>query len=92
MKRTLMREVEEELSVKIIPGTIEKYGVFEAQAHGHPAGVMVRMTCYTGEFQGELEAAAEIEQLDFFPYSRKSESSVVDHLIFDDLKKRKMIY
>ena len=91
-EETLMREVEEELSVKIIPGTIEKFGIFEAQAHGHPAGVMVRMTCYTGEFDGELKPAAEISKLDFFPYSRKSESSAVDHLIFDDLKEKRLIY
>ena len=91
-EEALIREVEEELSVKIIPETLEKHGAYEAQAHGHPAGVVVRMTCYTAEFDGELKAAAEIEKLDFFPYSRKSESSAVDHLIFDDLKKKKLIY
>lgn len=87
----LIREVEEELSVKIKPETISKYGVFEAQAHGHPEGVLVRMTCFTGEFEGELLPASEIEKLEFFPYSRKFESSTVDHLIFEDLKQRSLI-
>lgn len=62
----LMREVEEELSVKLLPHSIEKYGVFEAQAHGHQEGVMVRMTCYLGDFTGKLAAASEIENLNFF--------------------------
>ena len=87
----LTREVQEELSVKLLPETIKKYGVFEAQAHGHPEGVMVRMTCYTSEFEGEINPASEIEKLEFFPYSRKRESSAVDHLIFDDLREKKLI-
>lgn len=87
----LMREVEEELSVKLLPQTVKKYGVFEAQAHAHPEGVIVRMTCYTSDFTGELLPASEIEKLEFFPYSRKGESSMVDHLIFDDLKRKKLI-
>lgn len=87
----LMREVEEELSVKLLPQSIQKYGTFEAQAHGHPEGVTVRMTCYTSEFMGELLPASEIERLEFFSYARKSESSAVDHLIFDDLKRQGLI-
>lgn len=87
----LMREVKEELSVELDPGTLKKYGVFEAQAHGHPEGTIVRMTCYTSEYIGKLTAASEIEKLEYFPFSRKSESSVVDHLIFDDLKKNKLL-
>ena len=90
-EEALKREVKEELSVKLLPTTIKKYGVFEAQAHGHPEGVMVRMTCYTSDYEGELLPASEIEKLDFFSWARKSESSVVDHLIFDDLKAKKLI-
>lgn len=84
----LIREVKEELSVELKRKTIELYGVFEAQAHGHPEGVRVRMTCYTGNFIGSLLPAAEIEKLEFFPWYRKAESSTVDHLIFDDLREK----
>jgi ADP-ribose pyrophosphatase YjhB (NUDIX family) len=89
--QALTREVEEELTVKLIAKTIKLYGVFESQAHGHPIGTMVRMTCYTANFEGELLPASEIDQLSYFPYSRKNESSIVDHLIFDDLLKNKLI-
>jgi len=87
----LSREVKEELSVELNPESIEKFGVFEAQAHGHPEGTVVRMTCYTAEFTSELKAASEIEKFEFFPYSRKSESSFVDHLIFDDLLNKDLL-
>ncbi len=87
----LIREVKEELSVKLLPDSIRIFGIFEAQAHGHPEGVMVRMTCYTSDYVGKLIPASEIEKLEFFPYSRRAESSIVDHLIFDDLKKRNLI-
>jgi len=87
----LSREVKEELSVELTPKSIEKFGVFEAQAHGHPEGTIVRMTCYTAEFTRELKAASEIEKFEYFPYSRKSESSFVDHLIFDDLLNKDLL-
>ena len=88
---TLIREVKEELSVDLMPNSIKKYGVFEAQAHGHDKGIIVRMSCYTSDYSGNLKAASEIEKLEFFPYSRKSETSPVDHLIFDDLKTKNLI-
>jgi 8-oxo-dGTP diphosphatase len=84
-EQALMREVEEELNVQLKPETITKYGVFEAQAHGKPEGTMVRMTCYTADFDGEPVASSEIEKLDFFGYDRMLETSVVDHLIMEAL-------
>lgn len=89
--QALIREVKEELSVDMLPESIQKYGVFEAQAHGKPTGTVVRMTCYTGKYIGEPTPSSEIEKLDFFDYSRKSETSPVDNLIFDDLKKKNLI-
>ncbi|MEV4545466.1 NUDIX hydrolase [Micromonospora echinaurantiaca] len=43
---TLCREIAEELSVVVLPESAVHVGTFTAQAHGHPAGTMVRMTCY----------------------------------------------
>ena len=90
-QQALIREVKEELSVDLKPETIQFYGVFEAQAHGKPAGTIVRMTCYTSAFEGELICSHEIAQLAFFDYSQKGKTSPVDFLIFDDLKKKGLI-
>jgi 8-oxo-dGTP pyrophosphatase MutT (NUDIX family) len=90
-EQALAREVKEELSVDLLPETIQPYGVFEAQAHGKAEGVIVRMTCYTGEFTGELTAAAEIDRFDFFTADQVGQTSDVDHLIFTDLKGKGLI-
>ncbi|MBD3279520.1 MAG: NUDIX domain-containing protein [Candidatus Pacebacteria bacterium] len=89
--QALVREIEEELTVQLLTATIKKYGVFEAQAHGKPDGTIVRMICYLADYQGELTASAKIEKLDFFDYSRKQETSPLDHLIFDNLKQKGLI-
>lgn len=90
-EQALIREVMEELSVKLIPSSITPYGVFIAQAHGKPEGVMVKMTCYTAEFDGELDVSNEIEEMDFFDYAQKNRTSQVDFLIFDDLYTKGLI-
>lgn len=87
----LIREVEEELTVKLRPETIKHYGTFEAQAHGKPQGTIVRMTCYEADFDGELKASSEIAEIDFVNYEWKDKSSPVDVLIFDDLKAKGLI-
>jgi 8-oxo-dGTP diphosphatase len=87
----LIREVKEELLVDLIPETITHYGTFEAQAHGKPEGTMVRMTCYTAQYTGELKPSAEVEKMDWFDYSKRDSVSPVDQLIFDDLKGKGLI-
>ena len=87
----LIREVEEELTVNLKPETIRHYGTFEAQAHGKPEGTVVRMTCYEADYIGTLSASSEIEDFAFVGYEWKEKSSVVDGLIFDDLKAKGLI-
>jgi 8-oxo-dGTP diphosphatase len=90
-QEALTREVKEELDVDLKPETIKHYETFEAQAHGKPEGTVVRMTCYTADFKGELAATSEIERIDFFTYAQKDLTSPVDHLIFDDLHARGLL-
>ncbi|MFE7525807.1 NUDIX domain-containing protein [Kitasatospora sp. NPDC057542] len=82
---TLVREVREELTVAIAPESAALLGVFEAQAHGHPDGVLVRMTCYTAAYKGRLEASSEIEEVVWLTYGDRHRTSPVDRLIFDHL-------
>ncbi len=90
-KEALVREVREELSVDLRKSTVRHYGTFEAQAHGKPKGTIVRMICYEADFSGKLSPSSEIEKMAFVDYSWKSKSSLVDGLIFDDLKARNLI-
>ena len=90
-EQALLREIQEELTVRIDPRTLQFIGVFEAQAHGQPAGVVVKMTCYAGTYSGELQASAEIEALKWFTYAEKDQVVGVDKLIFDHLNQHSLL-
>lgn len=90
-EQALVREISEELSVTIDVNTIKYIGTFEAQAHGHAEGILVKMTCYTGKYSGELKANSEIEEIKWLNFSDKNIISEVDKLIFDHLKERKLL-
>jgi 8-oxo-dGTP diphosphatase len=82
----LVREIREELSVELIPGQLRLFGTFEAQAHGKPEGVRVRMTCYEGPYTGVIRAAAEIEEVLWLQYRDRDSVSPVARMILDGLK------
>ncbi|MBA9003480.1 NUDIX hydrolase [Thermomonospora cellulosilytica] len=82
---TLVREIREELAVTIVPATARHLGTFQAQAHGHAHGVMVRMTCYTADHQGTPVPSSEIEELVRLAYRDRDRVSPVDQIIFDHL-------
>jgi 8-oxo-dGTP pyrophosphatase MutT (NUDIX family) len=88
---TLIREIEEELSVHIRPETIAEFGSFEAPAHGKAEGVLVRMTCLTADFTGELQPASEIEELAWLTYEDRARVSAVSVIIFDKLREMKLL-
>ncbi|MFI7678493.1 NUDIX domain-containing protein [Actinophytocola sp. NPDC049390] len=82
---TLVREIAEELTVTIAPESVVAAGVYEAQAHGHATGVVVRMTCYAADYEGTLAPSHEIEEVAWLTYADRDRVSPVDQLIFDDL-------
>ncbi|WP_028550191.1 NUDIX hydrolase [Paenibacillus sp. UNC451MF] len=87
---TLIREIEEELSVRIKPESISHFGTFEAQAHDKSEGVKVKMTCYTADFEGELEPASEIDELVWLTYKDLDRVSPVSQIIFEKLHEMKL--
>ena len=85
--QTLLREIWEELSVALDPAGLAHAGTWQAPAHGHPAGVLVRMTCYWApRYTGTLQPAAEIAELVWLTYRHRAQVSAVDQLIFDWLR------
>mgnify|MGYP000432762549 CR=1 FL=1 len=88
---TLVREVKEELCVEIVSSSAKLYGVFEAQAHGKAEGVIVKMTCYTADFIGNLTADSEIAEIVWLTLSDIDKVSPVDKLIFADLHSKGLL-
>lgn len=89
--QTLVREIKEELSVDILPETVKPYGIFEAQAHGHAEGIVVRMTCYTADFSGTLQPDNEIAEMVWLTTADSESISPVDKLIFADLHQKGLL-
>lgn len=91
-EETLVRECKEELTIDILKDTIKYYGTFEAQAHGKAEGVLVKMTCYMANFEGELKPNSEIQEIKWLDYSNLNvKISPVDELIFKDLFDKQLI-
>jgi 8-oxo-dGTP diphosphatase len=90
-EQALCREIKEELSVDLVNNTFNFLGVFQAQAHGHPVGTIVKMTCYTANYNGTIKAASEIQEVKWLKYSDKDKISYVDKLIFDFLREEGLI-
>lgn len=87
----LIREIREELSVELDAATLRPVGVFEAQAHGQPEGVNVRMTCFTAAYSGALQPAAEIEEIAWLAYADRERLSLVARIIVDALHEQRLL-
>lgn len=90
-EQTLIRECKEELTIDIKEDTIKYYGTFKAQAHGKAEGIIVKMTCYTAEFIGEINPSSEIQEVRWLNYNDIDIISPVDKLIFKDLYEKEIL-
>jgi 8-oxo-dGTP diphosphatase len=87
----LIRELKEELTIDLVPESINYIETFTAQADGKPVGVMVKMTCYEAEFAGKVTAASEIAELIWIDHGDYEKCSPVLKLILDWLRVRGLI-
>ncbi len=81
----LFREIKKELTVELDISSLYFIGIFEAQADGYKPGVLVRMTCYTAAYEGQLMPDSEIAEMVWLNYKDKHMVSEVDRLIFEFL-------
>ena len=61
--QALIRECKEEISIDIIPDSIEKHYRFEAEAYGFAEPRIVVMNCYKFEYAGDIQPSSEIEEI-----------------------------
>ncbi|MCM2313592.1 MAG: NUDIX domain-containing protein [Thermoanaerobaculia bacterium] len=84
----VQREIGEELGVTLRPATLRPVGTFEAQADGKPAGTMVRISCWGGDYDGALEPRAEIAELAWLSHADRDRCSLAAQIILDELHRR----
>jgi len=87
----LIREIQEELSVDLKPNTLSYFGTFSAQADGKPEGTLVQITCYKGQYSGELAIASEIAEMAWLNSADVNRCSVVVQHLFARLKQDGLI-
>jgi 8-oxo-dGTP pyrophosphatase MutT (NUDIX family) len=87
----LTREISEELGVDLVRDSLEPLHVFEGPAHGKLEGHQVRLTCYTGDYVGELKPDSEIEELGWLRSIDTDSTTVTGTLVLEWLKERDMI-
>ncbi|WP_374227257.1 NUDIX domain-containing protein [Streptomyces sp. JJ66] len=92
---TLVREAEEELTVRLLPHTAAHFGTYQApvdddagaadDAAGGGGVRTVLMACYTADHLGTPAAAGEIAELAWLTYADRERTPPVDRLVFDQL-------
>lgn len=90
-QQALIREIKEELNVDLLPDSLQLVETFQAQAHGKAEGVMVIMRCYQAQYQGELSASAEIEEIRWLTTKDKAICSQAGCLVLDYLFHQNLI-
>lgn len=88
---TLIREIKEELDIDILAETIKYVGTFSAQSDGGPTGTMVKMTCYSADYEGDATATSEIEEVRWLDSENTDIISEVDKKIFSFLKDKGLL-
>ncbi|MFD2166477.1 NUDIX domain-containing protein [Thalassotalea euphylliae] len=90
-EQALIREIDEEISVALIPETITYADTFLAPADGKDDGTKVKMTCYFAEYTGNASPAAEIEEITYLGYTQRHETSIASVKVFDWLYQQGLI-
>ncbi len=86
--RTLYGAMKVKLDVELNLPELRFMGIFEAQADGQKPGILVRMTCYSGNYTGRLVPNRDITEIVWLNYSDRDMVSLVDQYIFDFLNEK----
>ena len=87
----LVREIGEELGVRIIPETVKYLETFRGQSHGESEGTSVEIACYTAQCVGEPHAASEIEEIAWLSSADGKRTTAAGRLILNWLAGRGLI-
>lgn len=84
-KEMIVSGAKTQLGVDLVPETLAVYGVFQVPAtQDQPAGP--KLTCFTGDFTGELKTSSATETISFISSADKSRMDPTDQLVMDHLK------
>lgn len=82
--RTLVREVDEELGVRIDPATMRHVGIWLARRDG--LAETFRLICYTADHRGTPAPRAEIAELAWFTSADRDRGTEAERCVLDALQ------
>lgn len=89
-KKTLVREIKEELGVDLVEESMTYLDTFLGPADGRP-GVMVQIKAYTADYKGTLVPMSEIEELAWLATTDAARISHTGQMILKSLQERGLI-
>ena len=84
----LLREVREEVSVRLLPDTLVPVGTFRAPAHDYPPGTNVDLVCYMADFEGEIKPAAEVDEMAWLGPEDMDRCAPAVRMVIGELRER----
>lgn len=90
-KEALAREIKEELGIKLIQESLKFLGRFEGPAHGEGKEVILKMTCYLGNFTGRIHPTSEIKEVIWLTLKDKERTTPMGQIILNWLKRKDLI-
>ncbi|MGB0833726.1 MAG: NUDIX hydrolase [Psychrobium sp.] len=92
IEQALIREINEELSVSIVEGSIAKCCTVISPADSKPAGTLVELSCFTANYSGTLTVNAEIQELAWLGIEDAEKCSVATRALFEKLKALQLLH
>lgn len=89
--QALTREIKEEITVDLIPDSIQYAATFIAQADAKNSETTVKLSCYFAQFTGQLKAAAEIKEITFINSQDKAMCSLAAIKVIEWLESKSLI-
>jgi 8-oxo-dGTP pyrophosphatase MutT (NUDIX family) len=88
---TLVREIDEELGVRIDPASAVHRVTVEAPADARPDSRPVRLTCYTADHAGDVAPSREIEEIAWLGWADADRVSAANRLVLAHLHEADLI-
>lgn len=81
----IAREVEEEIGLTLIPGSLKPFSRIQSAAHGHGPNAQVVLICYESDFSGEIQADAEIAEVAWFGHGDRHRCAPATAIVLEQL-------
>ncbi len=81
----IAREVQEEIGLTLVPGSLKPFSTIKSAAHGHGPNAKVVLICYESGFRGDIQADAEIAEIAWFGHGDRCQCAPATAIVLEQL-------